>query len=60
MDFPTLIGSIGGWVFVVDVTRGSVGNFIYITSVHIHHIRANWGCTSLEKNRSSMLGKVYI
>ena len=26
MDFPTLMGSVGGWVFEVDVTRGcSVG-----------------------------------
>ena len=24
MNLPTLMGSLGGWVFVVDVTRGSV------------------------------------
>ena len=24
------MGSVGGWVFVLDVTRGSVGNFIFI------------------------------
>ena len=28
MEFPTLMGSVGGWVFVVDVTKGSVGKFI--------------------------------
>ena len=22
INFPTLMGSVGGWVFVVDVTRG--------------------------------------
>ena len=28
--FPTLMNSLGGWVFVVDVTLGnSVGKFIY-------------------------------
>ena len=26
IKFPKLMGSVGGWVFVVDVTRGSVGN----------------------------------
>ena len=31
MEFCWLIGSVGGWVFVLDVTRcGSVGNFIFI------------------------------
>ena len=33
IKFPTLIGSVGGWVFVVDVTRGSVGKFILVRHI---------------------------
>ena len=33
MEFPTLMGSVGGWVFVLDVTRcGSVKNSIRMDS----------------------------
>ena len=28
VKFPTLYPSVGGWVFLPDVTRGSVGKFI--------------------------------
>ena len=30
INFPTFMHPLGGWVFVVDVTRGSVGKFIPI------------------------------
>ena len=34
IKFPTLMGSVGGWVFVLDVTRwGSVGNFILVRHI---------------------------
>ena len=28
MHLPTLMGSLGGWVSVVNATRGGVGKFI--------------------------------
>ena len=32
MRFPALMGSVGGWVFVLDVIRGSVGKTVIMTA----------------------------
>ena len=29
MEFPTMMGPSGGWVNILDVSRDSVGDFIY-------------------------------
>ena len=40
VEFPTCIGSVGGWVFVVDVTRScSVGKSIWMGTCPCNYLK---------------------